>query len=358
MRGAAARGLRGHRAASPATGPREPPGRVQHERPRGTGRRRAVRAGTTILRGARCSPRGTDSRSPAPPAMRPSSGSPSRRPARVPGSGPNVRSLSTESPTGTYASEAFGRKMILIQELRGDASARVVAQEYLNRFPLGTYAARARSARRTVSASGALTAALVAPTVLVLTASRRARAESGRSSFWWPDAAPRAARQATSSGRVARGPRSLQASSSPTMQPSRSMARRYRHGPRALVRRLEGSRTGRNRRRRCSHAGASTPCERPCLRIFWSTASEKQRPRVPHRPAPLRASIWKWRPAETAGRSKAGSGSSAASTGLGPAVLPVIRARFQPIPVLQVRVTGAWLGTQPSVRTPAGSVPL
>jgi hypothetical protein len=50
-----------------------------------------------------------------------------------------------ESPNGTYASEAFGRKMILTLELHGDDSARAVAAEYLNRFPAGTYAARARA---------------------------------------------------------------------------------------------------------------------------------------------------------------------------------------------------------------------
>jgi hypothetical protein len=49
-----------------------------------------------------------------------------------------------ENPTGTYASEALGRKMILISKVREDDSARAVAQDYLNRFPAGTYAARAR----------------------------------------------------------------------------------------------------------------------------------------------------------------------------------------------------------------------
>jgi hypothetical protein len=51
----------------------------------------------------------------------------------------------TESPYGTYASEAFGRKMILIQKLHGDDAARTIAREYLGRFPAGTYAARARA---------------------------------------------------------------------------------------------------------------------------------------------------------------------------------------------------------------------
>jgi TolA-binding protein len=34
--------------------------------------------------------------------------------------------------------------MILISKVRGDDSARAVAQDYVNRFPAGTYAARAR----------------------------------------------------------------------------------------------------------------------------------------------------------------------------------------------------------------------
>jgi TolA-binding protein len=50
-----------------------------------------------------------------------------------------------ESPNGTYASESLGRKMILVQELRGDDEARGIAREYLSRFPAGTYATRARA---------------------------------------------------------------------------------------------------------------------------------------------------------------------------------------------------------------------
>lgn len=50
-----------------------------------------------------------------------------------------------EAPSGAYASEALGRKMILVQRLSGDASAAVVAQEYLRRFPSGTYARSARA---------------------------------------------------------------------------------------------------------------------------------------------------------------------------------------------------------------------
>jgi TolA-binding protein len=50
-----------------------------------------------------------------------------------------------ESPNGTYAPEALGRKMNLTQSLFGDTPAREVASEYLSRFPQGMYAARART---------------------------------------------------------------------------------------------------------------------------------------------------------------------------------------------------------------------
>jgi TolA-binding protein len=45
---------------------------------------------------------------------------------------------------GTYASEALGRKMNIVQRQSGDESARAVAEQYLGRFPQGTYATRAR----------------------------------------------------------------------------------------------------------------------------------------------------------------------------------------------------------------------
>jgi len=53
-----------------------------------------------------------------------------------------------ESPSGTYASEALGRKMILVRALYGDARARAVAASYLSRFPQGVYAARAQALAR------------------------------------------------------------------------------------------------------------------------------------------------------------------------------------------------------------------
>jgi len=47
--------------------------------------------------------------------------------------------------TGTYAAEAWGRKMVLTNELKGRAVARPIAEEYLRRFPKGSYARAARA---------------------------------------------------------------------------------------------------------------------------------------------------------------------------------------------------------------------
>jgi hypothetical protein len=47
--------------------------------------------------------------------------------------------------TGTYSAEAWGRKMVLTNELKGRASARPIAEEYLRRFPKGSYARAARA---------------------------------------------------------------------------------------------------------------------------------------------------------------------------------------------------------------------
>jgi hypothetical protein len=52
-----------------------------------------------------------------------------------------------EAPTGAFASEALGRKMIAVEQLRGPEAARKVAEEYLRRFPEGTYAGAARALR-------------------------------------------------------------------------------------------------------------------------------------------------------------------------------------------------------------------
>jgi TolA-binding protein len=54
----------------------------------------------------------------------------------------------TESPRGTYTSEALGRKMTVVQRLYGAARARPIAEEYLRRFDGGTYAAAARALTR------------------------------------------------------------------------------------------------------------------------------------------------------------------------------------------------------------------
>jgi len=51
----------------------------------------------------------------------------------------------TRAPAGTYASEALGRKMTLMNKLGGASQARPIAEEYLRRFPGGTYAGPARA---------------------------------------------------------------------------------------------------------------------------------------------------------------------------------------------------------------------
>jgi hypothetical protein len=52
------------------------------------------------------------------------------------------------APTGAYAAEALGRKMILMNEMGGPAKARPIAEEYLLRFPGGSYAGSARALTR------------------------------------------------------------------------------------------------------------------------------------------------------------------------------------------------------------------
>jgi len=47
--------------------------------------------------------------------------------------------------SGTYAAEALGRKMILVNELHGAENARPIAEQYLRRFPNGSYADAART---------------------------------------------------------------------------------------------------------------------------------------------------------------------------------------------------------------------
>ena len=49
-----------------------------------------------------------------------------------------------ESPGGAYASEALGRRMMLLQKVKSAEAARPVANEYLARFGDGAYAPFAR----------------------------------------------------------------------------------------------------------------------------------------------------------------------------------------------------------------------
>ena len=49
----------------------------------------------------------------------------------------------SEVPNGTYASEALGRKMTVVQQLEGIDAARPIAEAYLRQFPHGAYAAAA-----------------------------------------------------------------------------------------------------------------------------------------------------------------------------------------------------------------------
>ncbi len=45
-----------------------------------------------------------------------------------------------EAPRGRYAAEALGRKMLVVQQLRGTEEARPLAEEYVRRYPDGAYA--------------------------------------------------------------------------------------------------------------------------------------------------------------------------------------------------------------------------
>ncbi len=58
------------------------------------------------------------------------------------------REYLARAPGGTYSAEALGRSMILTKELEGTASARRIADEYLQRFPNGSYAEAARALRQ------------------------------------------------------------------------------------------------------------------------------------------------------------------------------------------------------------------
>jgi ferric-dicitrate binding protein FerR (iron transport regulator) len=70
---------------------------------------------------------------------------------RVEESGDRARAISwyneylERAGTGSYAAEAWGRKMVLTNQLKGRALAQPVAEEYLRRFPKGSYAGAARA---------------------------------------------------------------------------------------------------------------------------------------------------------------------------------------------------------------------
>jgi hypothetical protein len=53
-----------------------------------------------------------------------------------------------EGGGGTYASEAMGRKMLLVEQVSGAARARAAATNYLSQFPDGEYSAKARALSR------------------------------------------------------------------------------------------------------------------------------------------------------------------------------------------------------------------
>jgi len=50
-----------------------------------------------------------------------------------------------EDRSGLYARDALGRKLVLVQQVSGNEKARPVAEEYLRRYPTGTYAKVARA---------------------------------------------------------------------------------------------------------------------------------------------------------------------------------------------------------------------
>ena len=52
------------------------------------------------------------------------------------------------APMGTYASEALGRKMILIRDTKGPVEAQALAELYLRRFPSGSYRGAAEALQR------------------------------------------------------------------------------------------------------------------------------------------------------------------------------------------------------------------
>lgn len=49
-----------------------------------------------------------------------------------------------DSPSGVYASQALGRKLLIVHKQGGPSAAKPVAQDYLKRFPKGPYASSAK----------------------------------------------------------------------------------------------------------------------------------------------------------------------------------------------------------------------
>jgi hypothetical protein len=56
-----------------------------------------------------------------------------------------LRTYLREAPRGVYASEALGGVLTLVRRTEGNAAARPLARNYLERFPKGSYAAAARA---------------------------------------------------------------------------------------------------------------------------------------------------------------------------------------------------------------------
>ena len=49
-----------------------------------------------------------------------------------------------EAPSGVWAADALGRRMVILNNTRGTAAAVAAAKDYLERFPAGPYAGFAR----------------------------------------------------------------------------------------------------------------------------------------------------------------------------------------------------------------------
>jgi hypothetical protein len=54
-----------------------------------------------------------------------------------------------EAPAGPHASEALGRKLAIVRHSGGASAARTIAEEYLTKYPDGTYSSAARAILKT-----------------------------------------------------------------------------------------------------------------------------------------------------------------------------------------------------------------